>query len=1117
MGTGDSEEKHAPVAVDTFLGRQIVSISAGFYHTIVLSVKKDELRVRAQSLDQSIGCLVDDDQQRTSTKANMISLAMHSLERRVGSLKEDKDGNTDCSPFTLRMVRQHLNSASFLMNLVFEHLVLPLRDKLVFHLLSQSEGVSLLIRLLRALPTVLHQCKPFLLPEENVDTHAHQIIIEDVTVHEERYLGSLREHMQSMIFPEAEQDRNNHLNSEYLAIIRSDLLMLLNFGYEGDLASPAKQITDGVVMCLASELDVLFPSELQRSDLLKALSSYIKKSIADEVMLVNENKRSHLCRCVFLIQRIASRFGSTPFIGSLLQRHRDLGVDQCAHLLEASTEIYRILSTFALRRLFSEEQLTGLRAALSFLDQINSNFIKIAAPAMLRKEEMITSEKSFVLSIYNLATESIVIILSQLTGGSSVDEVLVIQRAGPVLSSILPKFLLFGADCCSTMNSGLCLLLLDLTDALLTRLTALRVERKGLLWVEKLLRLMVDFCASSAAALVGSTIASSTIESLAIWSYLQPFSEVLDYQPVSTASRTTDDVINQIAVCEELRSAQTKQDPAYRLLIQSIRSGTTFQTVANIENIVFTCLRRLTMQNELRESTLWNYVCKFTKKLFSLRARVAVSWMEMLTETHSIVSNCCHLLTSNACPSIHSRLLSSKRSKLSTRFQRVLRLVQCVIRWRAILQNKVKTKALAVLSLMDTLLINLVVENDAVVSVQSAEAAWRKAFQPLVATMQRRRWQIAALQIMIRFYNNAFDREIYRTDFSEALLRHSSTVKSPEDDRFVSAFLRQSKLDASADYFIALLACASETASRILLGTKERDMLDIRLLKSILRLLSPIFYMPAPHSAQVMMMAVTSFLFQMQALIALFIELSTELNIGAIRGVHNRISARDNFKTMRSLVDAFISLVGEWALSAPQQTANQLLSTTVFLLTYLSTKYIGAMNSVGELIAEDTAICGEDQRIQGHKSKRYQELIHLPIQFSKDKEGLVIQGEKLQTNFKGIDYSLALWVHISKKPSGHCSFITGKVSHTDAWPVLLLRADLKFEVLYGKGGDFERFNSKAVIAVGQWVHICVVIEPRKIRLYINGVHDNSVNTSGNTRYSNYMISLKLVFFNLIYF
>jgi Concanavalin A-like lectin/glucanases superfamily len=137
--------------------------------------------------------------------------------------------------------------------------------------------------------------------------------------------------------------------------------------------------------------------------------------------------------------------------------------------------------------------------------------------------------------------------------------------------------------------------------------------------------------------------------------------------------------------------------------------------------------------------------------------------------------------------------------------------------------------------------------------------------------------------------------------------------------------------------------------------------------------------------------------------------------------------------------------------------------------------------------------------IKEGSKRRCQELIVRPLEFCRAQEGFVVQGDSLLSNFKGIDFTLATWLYVDKKCTAGHSFITGRVSHHDAWPLMLLRNDNKLDIIYGHNNNFECMASIAVIPLYTWTHVAVVIEQKKIKLFVNGVMDCQVNTKGNSR------------------
>lgn len=102
-----------------------------------------------------------------------------------------------------------------------------------------------------------------------------------------------------------------------------------------------------------------------------------------------------------------------------------------------------------------------------------------------------------------------------------------------------------------------------------------------------------------------------------------------------------------------------------------------------------------------------------------------------------------------------------------------------------------------------------------------------------------------------------------------------------------------------------------------------------------------------------------------------------------------------------------------------------------------------------------------------------------------------------------MDFSIATWIIVAKKTAavgGKQSFITGKLSHNDAWPIVILRADGRLDVLYGHNNEFEKLTTEAVVPHFVWTHLAVVVEQKKIKVFINGILDCQANaTKGNGR------------------
>ena len=137
------------------------------------------------------------------------------------------------------------------------------------------------------------------------------------------------------------------------------------------------------------------------------------------------------------------------------------------------------------------------------------------------------------------------------------------------------------------------------------------------------------------------------------------------------------------------------------------------------------------------------------------------------------------------------------------------------------------------------------------------------------------------------------------------------------------------------------------------------------------------------------------------------------------------------------------------------------------------------------------------------QKKRCQTLINTPMQFVKGMDGFILPEKSLITNIKGTDFTMVTWVYLSRKNTAHlgkCHYLFGKVHQNDGWPMVVLRAaDMKLEVVYGKDLDLDRFTSQTSVPLASWVHVTVTSESKKFKLYINGVLDSQVSTSGNPK------------------
>lgn len=243
---------------------------------------------------------------------------------------------------------------------------------------------------------------------------------------------------------------------------------------------------------------------------------------------------------------------------------------------------------------------------------------------------------------------------------------------------------------------------------------------------------------------------------------------------------------------------------------------------------------------------------------------------------------------------------------------------------------------------------------------------------------------------------------------------------------------------------------------------------------------------------------------------------------GSTRYKYN--TTRDRNRALRRVTNEIISILQEFSICEAQDfDASDFVhrSTACSEVVSIQCSLISSLQKCNTISSSDIITMDNEPNLSGASGipfvglqskeskdgkKRCQELLNNPVEFCRSQEGFVVQGDKLLNNYKGIDFTLVTWVLISKKlqpiiatNTRNTSFITGKISHNDAWPIVALRNDKKLEIIYGHGNEFERITSQVTIPINVWTHIAVVVEPKKIKLFINGAVDSQVVTKGNAR------------------
>jgi len=125
--------------------------------------------------------------------------------------------------------------------------------------------------------------------------------------------------------------------------------------------------------------------------------------------------------------------------------------------------------------------------------------------------------------------------------------------------------------------------------------------------------------------------------------------------------------------------------------------------------------------------------------------------------------------------------------------------------------------------------------------------------------------------------------------------------------------------------------------------------------------------------------------------------------------------------------------------------------------------------------------------------KRCQELIGSPRRFMNMEDGFVFPAEHLLANPRGSDFSITFWLYLTQDSTGKYRTILTRGQRSERWPVVMLRdVDRRIEIGFGLPSMAtlcERLTSKDPLPLNKWVHVCMVSEGNKLRLYINGVLD----------------------------
>ena len=675
-------------------------------------------------------------------------------------------------------------------------------------------------------------------------------------------------------------------------------------------------------------------------------------------------------------------------------------------------------------------------------------------------------------------------------------------------------------------------------------------------WWAKLSKLLVILCSKLASALILESEKSSfdnsdkVIRNLAI----QPI-----WKYVSGPNHTTNTIIiddtSVNALCTEMR--EKFKTTSYQFTQQVAKSSGYINIIENIENLIlasylnndksiFIIGQRFfpSVKDNPYYRKIWSHVSSFIMHINSKKSEILstsqVSWKDFLAVLLASVSKCHQVLTcSKSYVDVNFNIPTPRnvKSKAMQSFRRVILIVVSLNRWKKhLIGNRLTSFANDVVGFYSTVFDT--VQNKFIENNNSMEKTTSDVINVISSHLS---------------FGNSFAQSFLRALNVFNLLLDGTDVSSTKVDVLSSIFKTMSKADKNKlayGWVMSDFCCNFESRLHIIKGVRVTISKVVNLISSFIVYSQSKSYNPTVSELNLLALSVkfihllclqhykdiASFI-DVKSLIALFTLLDEKPGDSVIDEKSDNTNSqpessylskkpnlREKKKSGRRALNSIISLIQQLSLSEAlghiksPTYAMQLLEVNSDLMMNIQHSRValalrntldidgfGKINSIDGKESSggvnlNTLGSGSGKTLKDVK-RRCQELITKPIEF-RSQEGFVVQGDKLLNNYKGIDFTLVTWIYLTKRSTSTThsnSFITGKISHNDAWPLVSIRKDGKLEIIYGHGNEFERLTSTASIGLCSWTHLAIVVEPKKIKIFINGLIDSQIVTKGNAR------------------
>ena len=1208
LATGDLEERHTPHPVDDFVGQKILSVAAGFYHTLVLTgegsfsqkdvnampslpshvvkidngfdsshVSENDPKLLASMLrkDLELLCSYDiPDRQSTSVELSldlMSSISCRELftifvknisnfNQKDHALMQLQGGDFELKESSLSIV---LKSALSIIYVTWEiissnsHINLPL---------SVDDAMALLRKLLPILSRIfrfhLSSIKRYF------GGHCLQLLsagsVDIISLLSNERMPFTDRIINFLTNDEGGENKSRSSSIPSLISYIRDILLHVyyNCQIKESIRSDSDSLTTGICELLINAKEIFFDDTGVYLSHLTGIVNKIK-FIGD----IDCVESSHHLKLLIALGRV---FQSPEDAIILFHSHPKDGILIFRYLLNIYNFFSKINVEKRLRGSIVSTRSVEVRRVSTVLEQTIYNMLKCAIPILLQRSESgadddrLGSPCEIILEMIKDAEDLLDLIMTK----SYSDETLGLLRFGTIMPSILPTTLLYAIAAAKRGNmipgimdslkclieklQGICRCELqhhqiksmmdrknsdvsnvsmqdpfreeELSDCFGEEFLYLKREQNSISWWFRLLKISISLLSKSSLKSLNllmetpCDIDEEQFHSLythPLWNiFCFRLPEVLVRRESDFSHRLENFTIQNTQSYYQQREYFKQQDAMYRMIVSSQLRNESGPLLEKFESCFYDTLLVLSSPAASHRAA-FQIVVDSTKAIYSKRSSLVLngggkSWNQIMTIIASItVEICLFLCTLEHSFSVAVALPTPKSGR--SLWRKAVLLIVCLKRWRDYSNRKLVFVRSYVGDFINKTLKILTNGFQTVPNISEVSNCIRQFYSGLCNKSKKVEW----LDIGINFTRSYLDQiwpVTLKSDILVAAAHYLRENYTNEKSDFSGSPLfpcysletfvpLKNTLDSFIDHLISMVEkCFGPSFGYTLI--------ELQYLTNVAKVLESLLCMPLLNNA-VTKMQFLSFKSSTRLIIVLFEKYRHWSNTGEERthikrgaSVRERsIASKKALFALLSYLQSIVVYCSDNPIEHHPNLVFQAMTSCNTLLSYLQTSRIeeSLTNS------EDSAFCNfgdntsntQKTATKDSSKKRCQDLISKPMEFSRMCEGIAIQGEKLLNNCKGMDYSIATWVLITSRTAGSSksSFLLGKVSHNEVWPLVLLKNDGKLELVYGHNNENEKTTSETSIPLFTWTHISIVVEQKKIKLFINGMLDCQVNTN----------------------